>query len=171
MNYDLKEAISILSRTPKVLTDLLLGLDEHWLMNRKREGAYTPSEVVGHLIANEQSNWIPRMNVIISNNENKALPPLDREGFDKNLSLEERLELFSSLRTSNIKKLQENFNPDDLTKKGIHPSLGEVTLDQLLATWVVHDLTHTFQVVEILALGYKDTVGPWKEFLKILKID
>ena len=171
MNYDIKEAISILSRTPTVVRDLLLGLDEPWLNFRKREGAYTPSEVIGHLITNEQSNWLTRMQVILSDNGNKTLPPLDREGIDKNLSLEERLNLFSTLRASSIQKLKEEFHPTDHTKKGIHPSLREVTLEQLLATWVVHDLTHMFQITEILALRYKETVGPWKEFLKILRIE
>ena len=170
MDNKLNEAIEILSRTPKVIGDLLLGLDKNWLRATKREGAYTPSEVVGHLISNEQTNWIPRMKVILSNGTEKRFAPFDREGFDKNQSLENRIQEFTNLREKNILILKQSFHESDLSKTAIHPSLGEVNLGQLLATWVVHDLTHLFQIVEVLALQYKETVGPWYEFLKILRI-
>lgn len=167
MSYNLDEAIQILTRTPQILRSTLTGLDENWLTFRKRPDAYTTSEVVGHLIANEQANWIPRMNCILTS---KPFPPFDREGFDKTLSLEKRLDLFETLRSKNIHVLKNTVKPTDFDKKSIHPALGEVMLSQLLATWVVHDLTHIFQINENLALRYKEAVGPWVEFLKILRL-
>ena len=170
MNYSVTEAVQILSRVPKVLRTLLQGLDENWLTLRKSEDAFTPSDVVGHLIFGEQTDWIPRMNIMLTEDANKTFPPFNREGFDKNASLDERLALFETLRQKNINSLIENLKPADLSKKGIHPSLGEVTLEQHLATWVVHDLTHLFQILETLAHRYKDTVGPWIDYLKILRL-
>lgn len=170
MSYNLKEAEEILSRTPQVLRTLLLGLDENWLNFRKRPDGYNPSEVIGHLIQNEEDNFITRMNVIQSNYANKSFPPFDREGFDKNLSLEQRIDLFSSLRKKNLQTLEQNFKESDLDKKGIHPMLGYVKLSELLSTWVVHDLTHLFQILEILGLRYKESVGPFVKFLKILNL-
>jgi hypothetical protein len=58
---------------------------------------------------------------------------------------------------------------DRLDLKGMHPELGEVTLGQLLATWVVHDLNHIWQISKILAKKYDAEVGPWKEYLSVLK--
>jgi hypothetical protein len=50
----------------------------------------------------------------------------------------------------------------------MHPSLGPVTLRQLLATWVAHDLGHVAQVARVMAKQYRDQVGPWVEYLPVL---
>ncbi len=168
------DAKQILARTPQVLRALLLGLDESLLSLRKSKNGFTPSEVVGHLIANEEINFIPRMNNILAEDPSKEFPNLDREyterGFDKSLSLEKRLDLFDNLRKKNLETLETTVSLSDLNKKRIHPYMGEITLSNLLSYWVVHDLTHLFQIIEILGLRYKGEVGPWGDFLKILKI-
>lgn len=170
MVNDLQEAIEILSRTPKVLRELLGGLDDKWLNFRKHNKAFSPSDVIGHLISGEQTDWIPRMKIMLSKDGSKEFPPFDREGFDKNLGIEERLSQFKDLRAKNIEILKDSVTVNDLNKTGIHPEFGEVTLQQHLATWVVHDLTHLFQITETLALRYKESVGPWIEYLRILKV-
>lgn len=152
MVYDLQEAIKILSRTPKVLRELLGGLDDKWLNFRKYDKAFSPSDVIGHLISGEQTDWILRMNIILSKDGSKEFPPFDREGFDKNLGIEERLSQFEEFRTKNIEILKNSVTIADLNRTGFHPEFGEVTLQQHLATWVVHDLTHLFQITETLAL-------------------
>ena len=174
MSYTLLEVKQLLSRTPRVLRVLLFGLNESLLSLRKRDDGFTPSEVVGHLIANDEVNFIPRMNYLLAGDFSKPFPPLDREyterGFDKNLSLEKRLELFESLRKKNLEILENNVSTSDLSKKNVHPDFPDVTLGNLLTYWVVHDLTHLFQVIEILGLHYKEAVGRWGDFLKILRI-
>lgn len=170
MVYDLQEAIDILSRTPHVLQELLGGLADSWVNFHKHDHAFSPSEVVGHLIAGEQTDWIPRMQIMLSAEGSKEFPPFNREGFDKHVGLAERLSQFAALRTKNLEILKESVTVDDLQKTGIHPDFGEVTLKQHLATWVVHDLTHLFQITEALALRYKDSVGPWTQFLRILNV-
>jgi hypothetical protein len=57
---------------------------------------------------------------------------------------------------------------EDLGRRGIHPSFGEVTISQLLATWVVHDLNHLGQIVKTMAKQYTLAIGPWREFLPIV---
>ena len=56
----------------------------------------------------------------------------------------------------------------DLAKTGIHPTFGAVTLEQLLATWTVHDLGHLAQIARVMSKQYKQAVGPWVDFLPIL---
>lgn len=170
MVFDLQESIDILSKTPKVLRSLLGGLTENWVNYRKHEKAFSPSEVIGHLIAGEQTDWIARMRIMVSSSTNRDFPPFDREGFDKNQGIRERLDQFEELRKNNIAILKESVSTIDLKKTGIHPEFGEVTLQQHLATWVVHDLTHLFQITESLALQYKETVGPWINYLRILNL-
>ncbi|MHA2246671.1 MAG: DinB family protein [Candidatus Hodarchaeales archaeon] len=157
MKYDLEEAIEILSRTPKVLRELLGGLEDNWVNFQKHNEAFSPSDVIGHLIAGEQTDWILRMKIMLS-----------EKGFDKHLGLEERLSQFEALRAQNIQALKESVTVNDLHKTGIHSEFGEVTLQQHLATWVVHDLTHLFQITESLALRYKESVGPWVQYLRVL---
>jgi hypothetical protein len=170
MAYELEEAITILSQTPKVLQELLGGLNESWLNFRKHNKAFSPSEVIGHLISGEQNDWILRLKIMLSEDGSKEFPPFDREGYGKDIGIEERLSRFDKLRRKNIDILRDSVTANDLNKRGIHPELGEVTLQQHLATWVVHDLTHLFQITESLALRYKKAVGPWIEYLRILNL-
>lgn len=172
MQFNLEEAIEILERTPKTLDCLLSGLSDGWLQCREGQGTWNPSEVVGHLIEGEKTNWVPRMEVILDGGENKAFPPFDRqahlmEGTEK--TIEQQLLEFQTLRKENISKLTSLVNTEtslDLT--GLHPEFGEVKLRELLSTWVVHDLTHIAQIVRVMAERYRVDVGPWSAYLGIL---
>jgi hypothetical protein len=61
-----------------------------------------------------------------------------------------------------------NLTTADLHRRGRHPEFGEVTLGQVLATWVAHDLTHLAQVGEVLARRYRTEVGPYRAYLPAL---
>jgi len=61
-----------------------------------------------------------------------------------------------------------NITPSQLSLRGTHPELGSVTLGQLLATWVAHDLSHVAQAGRVMCRQYTDAVGPWKAYLPIL---
>ncbi|MHA2176707.1 MAG: DinB family protein [Candidatus Hodarchaeales archaeon] len=167
--FDLQEAVDFLSRTPKVLRELMGGLDTTSVNFRKHNTAFSPSEVIGHLIGGELTDWIPRTKIMLEKDGPKEFPPFDRDGFDKHIGLEERLSQFEDLRSKNLEILKELVDLKDLQNTGIHPEFGKVTLQQHLATWVVHDLTHLFQIIETLALRYKESVGPWIQYLRILK--
>ena len=64
--------------------------------------------------------------------------------------------------------LDELVTDADLDRRGMHPSLGEVTLRELLATWAVHDLDHVSQIFAGMAGSHDGAVGPWKAYLGIL---
>lgn len=174
MSYSLDDTKQILSRTPEILKVLLTGLNESLLSSRKRDDSYTPSDVVGHLLANEEVNFIRRMKVILAGGTEEEFggnPAQLYEGFDQNSTLEQRLALFESVRKESLDFLDKSVTESDLTKTVSSQFFGEITLSQFLSYWVVHDLTHIFQVEETLALRFKDTVGPWHPFLKILNLD
>lgn len=173
MQYNLNEAVTILSRTPEVLNSLLKNLPEDWVKNNEGADTWSPYDVVGHMVHGERKDWTERMNIILSDAEDKTFQPFDRFAQlteSKGKSMEILLEDFAILRARNLLLLQEaNITDADLDKKGIHPALGEVTLRQLLSTWVVHDLNHTAQITRVMAKQYKENVGPWQEYLRILK--
>jgi hypothetical protein len=174
MTFEINKAIEILDRTPAVLHALLEGLSETWVKTNEGEGTWSPYDIVGHLIHGERTDWILRMEIILSDRADKTFEPFDRfaqmnEGGEK--SLKGLLEEFDMLRKENVKKLLDrNLSANDLAKRGKHPALGDVTLRQLLATWVAHDLNHISQISRVMAKHYVKEVGPWIEYLKILKV-
>ncbi|HNP96685.1 MAG TPA: DinB family protein [Cyclobacteriaceae bacterium] len=173
MNFSIDKSIEILERTPSVLSTMLLSISTDWTSKNEGEDTWSPYDVVGHLIQGELTDWIPRAEIIISDQTDKRFRPFDRFAqFEnsKGKSMEELLLQFKEVREANIKKLRSLVNSDtDFQQKGIHPAFGEVTLSQLLSTWVVHDLNHINQITRVMARQYKEAVGPWVEYLGILK--
>ncbi len=173
MRFELKQATEILSQTPFTLQRMLEGLSEDWTVSSGDVESWGVYDVIGHLIHGEETDWIERAEIILAQGENRTFVPFDRTAqFEtaKDKSLEELLTEFAYLRSSNLERLARmELTDDNLKLKGMHPELGEVSLEQLLATWVVHDLNHTAQISKILAKQYDAEVGPWKEYLSVLK--
>lgn len=171
MKFKLNEAIEVLERTPFVIEQMLKGKSAAWTMTNEGPDTWSPYDVVGHLINGEKTDWITRMNIILSD-EDKRFTPFDMFAHfneSKGKSLEQLLEEFKTERKKGIAILKsKNLTENDLNKTGIHPEFGEVTLRQLLATWVAHDLGHITQIARVMAKQYKAEVGPWAAYLSIL---
>ncbi len=173
MNFEIHKSMEILSRTPATLTSLLSGLSEGWLHQNEGENTWSPHDVLVHLIHGEKTDWIPRAKIILSNAENKNFVPFDRfAGLDEEQKkpIEALLEEFSAIRTENLASLKSmSIEDSDLLKIGFHPEFGEVRLQELLSTWVVHDLGHIAQISRVMAKQYQTEVGPWIAYLGIFK--
>ena len=172
MNFDLSKSYEILERTPIVLKALLSNLDDEWIMNNEGPETFSPFDVMGHLIHGEKTDWATRTKIILESGLSKPFTPWDRFAqfeTSRGKTLQQLLEEFETLRKENLAWLKSlNLSETYFDKKGMHPSLGEVTLKNLLATWVVHDLTHIAQITRVMAKQYKDEMGPWPEFFRIL---
>ena len=172
MNYNLEKSIEVLEHTPFVLDNLLSGLSEEWVYRNEGGETWSAFDVVGHLIEGELNDWIQRMNIILQQHGNRTFKPFDRFAqleANKGKEIQELLDLFKKLRKANVDKLKQiKLKAEDYHLTGMHPALGEVTLKNLLATWVVHDLNHISQIVRAMAYQYKTEVGPWSEYLPIL---
>lgn len=173
MKYQVEKACEILSVTPEVLRAILESLSDEWTLKANDTNSWSAFDIIGHLIHGEKTDWIPRAKIILEQGENITFEPFDRTAqfkFSRGETLGQLLERFETLRRQNIKILKQmNITEDQLKLKGIHPELGEVNLEQLLATWVVHDLNHIRQISVGLAAKYADNVGVWREYLSILK--
>ena len=173
MEHDLQSTIALLSRTPGALNVLLRDLPDNWTHRNEGDGTWSAYDVVGHLIHAERADWIPRARRILQHGESLAFDPFDREAQKREShgkSLAILLDEFAELRTDNLVELRAwKLQPEQLSKRGLHPALGVVTLSQLLATWVSHDLTHLHQISRILAYQYREAVGPWERFLGVLR--
>jgi uncharacterized damage-inducible protein DinB len=172
MEFDLDQGIDLLSRTPHILRAWLYGLPDAWAYSDEGGETWSPFDVVGHFIHGERTDWIPRLRLILENDGLREFEPFDRFAqFEESQgsSMEQILETFAELRASNLATLRGlNLQPADFARQGRHPELGIVTVRQLLATWVAHDLNHLGQVAQVMARQYTDAVGPWVAYMDIM---
>jgi hypothetical protein len=172
MEQNLPDTIALLTRTPAALNALLRDLPETWTHRNEGEDTWSPFDIVGHLIHGEHTDWMPRAKIILQFGETKTFEPFNREGFataSKYKSLPQLLDDFARARSESLDQLRAlNLQPEDLARRGCHPTLGVVTLSQLLATWATHDLTHLHQISRVMAHQYRDAVGPWSKYLGVL---
>jgi hypothetical protein len=172
MQFNLEKSYEILERTPAVLNELLSTLSDDWIMPNEGPDTFSPYDVLGHLIHGEKTDWTERIKIILEFGNTKAFEMYDRfaqYNNSKGKLIQQLLEEFKLLRKENIRWLKFlHLSEENLYKKGLHPVLGEVTLKNLLATWVAHDLTHIAQITRVMARQYKEEMGPWPEFFRIL---
>lgn len=170
--FSLDSGLLILERTPAVLRVQLSGLSDEWLRATEGGETWSPYDVVGHLAHLERTDWMVRVRRVMAGGEERKFDPVDRvamlrDGRDR--PIDELLDEFEMLRTRNLADLGElNLREEDLVREGLHPSLGPVTLRNLLATWVAHDLGHLVQVGRVMARRYRDDVGPWAQYLSVM---
>src|SRR5579864_1906362 len=171
MDFSLERAREVLVRTPDVLEAMLSELSGEWVAASEAPDAWSPHQVVGHLTHIEECDWIDRTRVILEHGTERAFEPVDWEaGFTRFMewTLNDLLHRFASVRNSNLETLDALIAVEDLGRRGVHPTFGEVTISQLLATWVAHDLNHVGQIVKTMAKQYAEAVGPWRELLPII---
>ena len=173
MQFSLKDAIQLLRSTPDTLRVMLAGLPEEWTSSNEGPGTWSPFDVVGHLIHGERTDWITRARVILEHGEAQVFEPFDRFAQleeSKRKSLGELLDEFADIRAENLEALEGmKLTEEDLDRTGQHPEFGKVSLGQLLATWVVHDLGHIAQISRVMSKQYKDAVGPWSAYLRVIR--
>jgi len=173
MHDDLERAIAVLRRTPAVLDVLLRDLPEEWTCATEGADTWTTYDIVGHLIHGERTDWMTRAKTILEHGETRAFDRFDRRAQERESqgrSLPQLLDEFARARAASLDELRAmNLQPADLERRGRHPVFGAVTLGQLLATWVAHDLTHLHQISRVMAHQYRDAVGPWSVYLGVLQ--
>lgn len=171
MQFAIENAVPVLERTPQVMETLLYGLAEEWIYSNEGDDTWTPFDIIAHLILGEKTDWIPRTLVIMGEGS-KEFVPFDMEGHQaikKGKTMNQLLDEFKVLRKENLALLQAmGITETSLDRTGIHPILGPVTLRHLLASWVVHDLTHIHQLSRVMARQYEEAVGPWTKFMGVL---
>jgi hypothetical protein len=172
MKFASEKAYPVLDRTPAVLFSLLSGLDDQWTINNEGPETFSPFDVVGHLIHGEKTDWPIRIKMILEKGTSSTFIPYDRFAMFKESegkTLDQLLKNFEALRKKNMEWVRSlGLSEPDLVKKGVHPYFGEVTMSQLISAWVVHDLTHIAQISRVMAKQYKEEIGPWVEFFRVL---
>jgi hypothetical protein len=172
MDFDLTDGVAVLERTPVALRGLLAGLPSGWLHATEGPETWSPYDVVGHLVHGERTDWIPRARLILEEGDDRPFTSFDRFAQSRESegkSLARLLDELEQLRRENLATLNAwDLTDAQLDLKGEHPELGAVTLRQLLATWVAHDLGHIGQISRVMAKRYRTAVGPWRAYLSVM---
>ncbi|MBV9879644.1 MAG: DinB family protein [Gemmatirosa sp.] len=172
MDFDLTTGLAVLERTPHALRALLAGLSPAWTDATEGPETWSPYVIMGHLVQGERSDWIPRARLIVEQGPERRFTPYDREAQfreSEGKSLADLLDEFTRLRSESLATLAGwRLTEADLALEGEHPAFGPVTLRQLLATWVAHDLGHVAQTARVMAKQYREAVGPWRAYLPVL---
>lgn len=172
MEFDLTHGVAVLERTPSTLRAMLDGLPQGWLDATEGPDTWSPYIIVGHLIQGERADWIPRARIILAQGADRRFTPFDRfaqfrESAGKSLGM--LLDEFAECRAESLTTLAGwRLTDAELALEGEHPAFGQVTLRQLLATWVVHDLGHIAQIARVMAKQYRDAIGPWRAYLPVV---
>src|SRR5215471_11793094 len=169
----LEECFAVLTRTPATFDALLRGLPEQWTTATEGSGTWSPYAVIGHLIHGEKTDWLPRVMVILEHGPDHPFESFDRDAQFRDSQgkpISALLDEFAERRAGNLVQLRAlDLQATQLELVGTHPALGRVTLRQLVATWTAHDLAHILQVSRLMAKRYKQEVGPWAEYLSVMR--
>jgi uncharacterized damage-inducible protein DinB len=172
MNFSFDNALPMLRSTPSVLRSWLQDLPDSWIRANEGPETWSPFDIVGHLIHGERTDWMDRVDILLTDGESRPFTPFDRFAqfeASRGKSLNQLLDTFAELRAANLARLESlELSQEDFPRRGRHPELGRVTLGQLLATWVVHDLNHLGQMARVMGRQYTEAVGPWVEYLPML---
>lgn len=172
MEFQITEGVAILERTPGVLRAMLGDLPAAWIDGDEGPETWSPFVIVGHLAHGERTDWIPRARIILAQGADRRFVPFDRfaqfrESAGKSLGA--LLDEFEDLRRDNLATLRDwRLSDEHLELTGEHPEFGRVTLRQLLATWVAHDLGHIAQIARVMAKQYRDAIGSWRAYLPVM---
>lgn len=171
--FSFSESRTLLENTPAVLRAALAGLPSSLLHANEGAGTWSPLQVVCHLAHGETDDWVPRIRIILERGASQPFVPFDREaGFAKyaGWSIDALLDEFTRLRADSLRALDElALRPEQLELPGLHPTLGPVTLGQLLACWITHDMAHLAQIARVLARHHGAFIGPWRAVFSLLR--
>jgi hypothetical protein len=172
MEFDLATGVAVLERTPETLRAMLAGLPDAWTTPNEGPETWSPYDILGHLVHGEKSDWVGRAEIILAQGADRRFQPFDRTAMfreSQGKTLADLLDEFARLRAENLAKVAAwKLTEEQLALEGQHPAFGAVTLRQLLATWVAHDLGHIAQIGRVMAKQYRDAVGPWRAYLPVM---
>jgi hypothetical protein len=170
--FDLAHALEVLERTPATFRALLGGLSDCWTTPNEGPETFSAFDNLGHLVHGERTDWIPRARIILEHGPSRPFDPFDRfaqahESQGKRVG--DLLDDLARLRAANLATLRGwRLTARELALEGEHPALGRVTLAELLAAWVVHDLGHLAQTARVMAKQYRNEIGPWRAYLPVV---
>jgi hypothetical protein len=159
LNFE--RALDILAGTPPVLSAVVTNLPRSAHDERPSEGAWSPREVLAHLLHAETQTMGPRVqrasqenNMKIDPSATLAQPP---PGDPRQMSNE-----WADARAENLIWLRQ-LTREQRAHVVQHPRFGEISVDTYVAEWAYHDLDHLRQILSVLSADLYPHIGPFQE--------
>jgi hypothetical protein len=157
LNFE--RALDVLAGTPPVLSAIVSNLPRSAQDERPSEGAWSPREVLAHLLHAETTTMAPRVkraaeenNVKFDQNPTPQPPPGDGRQMSN---------AWADARAENLAWLRQ-LTPGQRAHVVQHPRFGEITVDTYVAEWAYHDLDHLRQILSVLAADLYPHIGPFQ---------
>lgn len=171
MRLDVTPYTEPLSLTPATLRAVLQGRPDDWLDRRHAPDVVSPRETVAHLLLCEaEETWIDRVRHLLDP-DHVCIPGSYAGLGDGELSkrpLPELLDAFETQRTRSLHELEAlGLTIADLEGSITEEGFGTQTVENVLNTWVAHDLYHLGQIFKSYSAVYADRIGPYQTFLNL----
>jgi uncharacterized damage-inducible protein DinB len=141
MNRDL--LIQRLDSAPDRLQRLCAGLSPEDATQRPREGEWSVTEVVRHLVEGDRDTFLPRLRRMLTE-DRPVFESRDREWKDSS-DLQNLLGAFEAARREVVRILRDLDAPG-WSREGVSPSRGVVTVEAYALTMADHDDEHLAQI-------------------------
>ena len=132
-----------------------LGADGGW---RPAPGEWSANECVGHLIEAERRGFAGRVRAILA--ADRPDIPADLEAWDppdgrrgaarpRTASAADLVARVRRAAGGRRRRSSAACAPEDLARVGMHPDVGPLRVDEVIAEWVHHDRNHIRQLLEV----------------------
>lgn len=154
-------ALDILAGTPAVLSAIVSHLPRTAVDERPAEGAWSPREVLAHLLHAETQVMGPRVRQASEQAalriDPNATPAAAAPGEPRQMSND-----WADARAANLVWLRK-LTPEQRAHVVHHPRFGEFSVETYVAEWAYHDLDHVRQILSVLAADLYPHIGPFQE--------
>lgn len=154
--------LDMLEATPEILRGLmceLSGDDTTW---KPAPDRFSIAEALAHLSHSEGHCYRARLDRFME----EDMPVFEPDDAQMHLHLyrdadaEDEFDHFEDQRITNVEFLRD-LEPEDGNRRARRLAAGEITLNQMLHEWVLHDLGHIRQIAELVrARKYLAGAGP-----------
>jgi hypothetical protein len=161
MNHDL--IIERLSHNVSIVKSIVDGVNAEQSRWKPSRTEWSILEIVNHMVDEEKDDFRTRLRLALE--EPKVpWPPIDPEGWAAERNYNERdfkdsLSNWLDERERSIAWLK-NLDAPDWKSAGLHPKLGPMSAELVLANWLAHDLLHIRQMVAVLWANLAFEVDP-----------
>ncbi|MEM7534052.1 MAG: DinB family protein [Chloroflexota bacterium] len=164
---ELSTIADCLAATIPTLNSTVSVLPDEIVRFRPAAGEWCVNEVIGHLIEAEQRGFAGRIRHMLVEEYHQcsgwdpdqvAIDRRDDEG-----DAQELLEEFAALRQAGV-ALVHRLDAGQLDRLALHPTVGEISVSNLLHEWVYHDLNHLKQIASNVQLFVWSSMGNAQRF-------
>jgi hypothetical protein len=153
---DINNVKAVFRITPARLRALMQAFPEDLLHRAPAPGEWSPIEVLRHLIDADRLLAARTRAALAGEDQPSPLAALE----NKDASPLELVAQFEALRAETLILLDE-IQEEQLSLPHTHPTMGLVSLHNLLSYWGGHDLMHLVQIEQALMQPFIPDSGPW----------